>query len=80
MYVFQVIMCGAFYPNYFLKKEMLDEREAVRAVCGKDPTRTVYFQGFDNRQPGQLYVKQIKKWFSPNDQMQQSINVIFDNS
>jgi hypothetical protein len=33
-------MCGAFYPNYFLKEEV-DEEDALRMMCGHDPLDTV---------------------------------------
>lgn len=33
-------MCGAFYPNYFLKGE-IDEEDAVRMMSGHDPLETV---------------------------------------
>ena len=33
-------MCGAFYPNYFLKGQV-DEESALREMSGNDPLNTV---------------------------------------
>lgn len=33
-------MCGAFYPNYFLKGSV-DEESALREMSGNDPLNTV---------------------------------------
>ncbi|CAH0550541.1 unnamed protein product [Brassicogethes aeneus] len=81
--VLKVIMCGAFYPNYFIRSSEChrenEEKEHVRAVGGRNPLRTVYLTGFDNQQPGALYAKQIKKMFSDGHN-EQNINVGFDGS
>lgn len=37
---FQLVLCGAFYPNYFLKNE-IDEQESLRSMSGQDPFNTV---------------------------------------
>ena len=36
----QMVICGAFYPNYALKEES-DEMEAVKMLSSHDPLRTV---------------------------------------
>ncbi|XP_030761090.1 probable ATP-dependent RNA helicase spindle-E [Sitophilus oryzae] len=81
--VLKVVMAGAFYPNYFIKtSEGKDssEREAVKVVGGRDPFSTVYFTGFDPKQPGQIYVKQIKKMIEANIEKNADIHVGFDGS
>ena len=37
---FQMVLCGAFYPNYFVKGES-DEEEAMRFMSGRNPFTTV---------------------------------------
>jgi hypothetical protein len=37
---FQIIMCGAFYPNFFFKKE-IDEVDAMRLLSNHNPANTV---------------------------------------
>jgi len=54
---------GAFYPNYFLRGEQggqIDERDALKKLCGHDPRRSVYLMGMEPEQPGLLYAKLIK--------------------
>ena len=36
----QIIICSAFYPNYFFKKEF-DEMEAIKSLSNHDPLNTV---------------------------------------
>lgn len=59
----RVVLYGAFYPNYFTRDAVsgqIDEREAVKSLCGLDPFRTVRLQGFPVDQPPKAYVRQIK--------------------
>ena len=59
----RVAIFGAFYPNYFTRDAVagkIDEREAVKSLCGLDPFSTVRFQGFPCDQPTKPYVRQIK--------------------
>lgn len=68
--VLRVVICGAFYPNYFRRAEdagQVDEREAVKLLGGRDPYRTVYFKNMDLNQPGPLYNKRIKDFFRTNN-------------
>lgn len=72
-------MCGAFYPNYFVRSSdggQVDEKEAVKILGGRDPYRTVYFSNMDNDQPGQLYTNSIQKFFPQFD----NVRVSFDSS
>lgn len=60
----QIILAGAFYPNYFARGEQggqVDEKDAVRLLNGHDPYSTVYLAGFPTDQPKQLYKNAIKK-------------------
>lgn len=59
----KVVICGAFYPNYFIRSNeggQVDEAYAVKTLGGRDPYTTVYFTGKQPDQPGQLYVEPIK--------------------
>lgn len=40
MILFQVVLAGAFYPNYFTFGQP-DEEMAVRELAGKDPKTTI---------------------------------------
>lgn len=75
----KVVMCGAFYPNYFIRSAdagQVDEREAVKTLSGKDPYRSVYMSNMRRDQPGQLYVGFIKKFFN----CETDFSVTFDKS
>lgn len=77
--VLKVVMCGAFYPNYFIRSAnagQVDEREAVKILSGKDPYRTVYMNNMRRDQPGQLYVNNIKKYYN----CETDLSVAFDKS
>lgn len=77
--VLKVVMCGAFYPNYFIRTVnagQVDEREAVKTLSGKDPYRTVYMTNMKKDQPGQLYINFIKKYFN----CETDLSVTFDKS
>jgi ATP-dependent RNA helicase TDRD9 len=59
----RVVLYGAFYPNYFTRDAVsgqIDEREAVKELCGLDPFKTVRLQNFPPGQPHKAYVRQIK--------------------
>ena len=57
----RVVIFGAFYPNYFARDAgQIDEREAVKTMCGLDPYSSVRLQGFPIDQPSKAYVRQIK--------------------
>lgn len=63
--VLKVVICGAFYPNFFIRiPKQIDEREAVKILGGRSPFNTVYLQGMDSNQPGPLYISAIRKEMS----------------
>ncbi|KAL3288338.1 hypothetical protein HHI36_002786 [Cryptolaemus montrouzieri] len=69
--ILKVIICGAFYPNYFIRSAeygQIDERDAVKVVGGRDPYKTVYLTGIESGQPGGLYAKEIKKMLDLKDE------------
>ncbi|XP_052105936.1 ATP-dependent RNA helicase TDRD9-like [Mytilus californianus] len=57
----KLVMCGAFYPNYFLKGE-IDEEDAVRMMSGHDPLETVMVKGLPANQ-GSLYKQALEDQF-----------------
>lgn len=62
--ILKIIICGAFYPNYFIRSSdfgQVDAKEAVKLLNGRDPNNTVYFTNMKTNQPGHIYVRQIKK-------------------
>jgi ATP-dependent RNA helicase TDRD9 len=62
---FQMVIAGAFYPNYFVRGAQggqIDEREAVKRLVGRDPFNTVFLQNMPTNQPGELYAKTIKDY------------------
>lgn len=63
----RVVLYGAFYPNYFTRDAIsgqIDEREAVKSLCGLDPFKTVKLTNFPANHPGKAYVRQIKNSMS----------------
>ncbi|KAJ7345223.1 hypothetical protein JRQ81_001173, partial [Phrynocephalus forsythii] len=59
-FILQVVMAGAFYPNYFTLGQY-DEEVAVRELSGKDPKTTVMLK---NIPPYSfLYYKQLQSLF-----------------
>lgn len=53
----------------------IDEREAVKALVGRDPFNTVFLQGMPTDQPGELYAKTIKNYLKDcADEMKVSFN------
>lgn len=64
--VIKIVIAGALYPHYFVRRAEggeSDEREAVKMVGGNDPTNSVYLQGWPMQQPGLLYARQIQNIF-----------------
>ncbi|XP_026807070.1 probable ATP-dependent RNA helicase spindle-E [Rhopalosiphum maidis] len=62
----KVILAGAFYPNYFIRgtnNAYMDEHEVLKTLNEHDPYRTVYFTGFPNDQPKELYKEAIESLF-----------------
>ena len=63
-----IILFGAFYPNYFVKLSNPDlEKQAQRLLLDNDPTSTVYLHGFPSSHCdfGELYRNQITQLFVP---------------
>lgn len=57
----KLVMCGAFYPNYFLKGSV-DEESALREMSGNDPLNTVMVKGLPANQ-GLLYKQVLEDQF-----------------
>ncbi|KAM4014034.1 ATP-dependent RNA helicase TDRD9 isoform 1-T2 [Anomaloglossus baeobatrachus] len=73
-FILQVIMAGAFYPNYFTFGQP-DEEIGIRDLGGKDPKTTVWLK---NVPPyGFLYHKQIQSLFRQCGQVKA---ILFDGS
>lgn len=61
--VLKMIVCGAFYPNYF-NANKIDLQEAQRMVGGRDMKSTVQLKNMPMRE-GILYSQQINEIFKP---------------
>ncbi|CAI9737997.1 ATP-dependent RNA helicase TDRD9-like [Octopus vulgaris] len=61
--LFKLIICGAFYPNYFTR-DKIDEEQVMKTMSGKDPFNTVMINGLPSNQ-GSLYKSQIEQLFYP---------------
>ncbi|KAG8449310.1 hypothetical protein GDO86_016093 [Hymenochirus boettgeri] len=73
-FILQVVMAGAFYPNYFTFGQC-DEQIAVRELGGRDPQTTVMLK---NVPPyGFLYHKQIQSLFRQCGQVK---SILLDGS
>ncbi|OCT68434.1 hypothetical protein XELAEV_18039735mg [Xenopus laevis] len=73
-FILQVVMAGAFYPNYFTFGQA-DERTAVRDLAAKDPRTTVVLKNVPNY--GFLYYKEIQSLFRQCGQVK---SILFDGS
>lgn len=80
----QVILAGAFYPNYFVKRpqNVEDFKENItRCVSTADPMKTVYLRGWPMDQPGYLYAQKIQEIFSRHQGIpEKQIAISFDKS
>ncbi|KAI0215243.1 ATP-dependent RNA helicase TDRD9 [Lamellibrachia satsuma] len=63
--VLKMVLCGAFYPNYFVKGES-DEEEAMRFMSGRNPFTTVMVKGLPSNQ-GALYRGNLENMFTRCD-------------
>ena len=52
VFLLQVVLAGAFYPNYFTFGQP-DEEMAVRELAGKDPKTTIVVGGGRPLSPGE---------------------------
>lgn len=82
--ILKVVICGAFYPNYFtteLSNDPMVERDIFSELNGRDPNKTVYFTGLKRDRIRELYVNAIKDYFKntviPEDDLDR-IHVSFD--
>jgi len=78
--ILKIVIAGAFYPNYFIKRPLCDvasERRAYQTLSGCDPCNTVYFSNFNQNQYGPLYNQQIKELFRGIGVDPQNIEVRF---
>ena len=59
-FVFQIVIAGAFYPNYFVRDEphiMEDYKKTLqRDLANRPPETTVTFQGYPAGEPVELCV------------------------
>ncbi|XP_051008439.1 ATP-dependent RNA helicase TDRD9 [Acomys russatus] len=73
-FILQVVLAGAFYPNYFTFGQP-DEEMAVRELAGKDPNTTVVLKHIPPY--GFLYYKQLQSLFRQCGQVK---SIVFDGA
>uniref|UniRef100_A0A8B9TN04 ATP-dependent RNA helicase TDRD9 n=1 Tax=Anas platyrhynchos TaxID=8839 RepID=A0A8B9TN04_ANAPL len=73
-FILQVVMAGAFYPNYFTFQKC-NEEVAIRDLAGKDPKTTVLVKNIPPY--GYLYHKQLQSLFRQCGQVK---SVLYDGS
>ncbi|XP_071069675.1 ATP-dependent RNA helicase TDRD9 isoform X2 [Dasypus novemcinctus] len=73
-FILQVVLAGAFYPNYFTFGQP-DEEMAVRELAGKDPKTTVVLKHIPPY--GFLYYKQLQSLFRQCGQVK---SIVFDGA
>ncbi|XP_006879224.1 PREDICTED: putative ATP-dependent RNA helicase TDRD9 [Elephantulus edwardii] len=73
-FVLQVVLAGAFYPNYFTFGQP-DEEMAVRELAGNDPKTTVVLKHIPPY--GFLYYKQLQSLFRQCGQVK---SIVFDGA
>lgn len=80
----QIVLAGAFYPNYFIKRLQNREvyKENVTMTLGSlDPMKTIYLRGWPMKQPGYLYAKRFQEVFAKHQGiLEKQIEVSFDGS
>ena len=79
--ILQVVMFGAFYPNFFTKQSSAEvSLNADRLLDGRDPWNTVYLQGMKDSQSkvGELYSRQITGLFRECTAEPEKIHVSFE--
>ncbi|EFN82362.1 probable ATP-dependent RNA helicase spindle-E [Harpegnathos saltator] len=83
-FVLQVILAGAFYPNYFVKRPLnveAHEIDVVKNLNALDPLKTVCMRGWPVQQPGYLYARRLQEIFSRHHGIpKERIMVSFDGS
>ncbi|XP_008763207.1 ATP-dependent RNA helicase TDRD9 isoform X3 [Rattus norvegicus] len=73
-FILQVVLAGAFYPNYFTFGQP-DEEMAVRELAGRDPKTTVVLKHIPPY--GFLYYKQLQSLFRQCGQVK---SIVFDGA
>ena len=78
--VLEIVMFGAFYPNYFLQNVQSDlGNQTSKILAGKDPRTTVYLTGM--KEPhgnyGEIYSGQIKALFEDCTKEEERIHLTF---
>ncbi|XP_004584571.2 ATP-dependent RNA helicase TDRD9 isoform X1 [Ochotona princeps] len=73
-FILQVVLAGAFYPNYFTFGQP-DEEMAVRELAGKDPKTTIVLKHIPAY--GFLYYKQLQSLFRQCGQVK---SIVFDGA
>ncbi|MBW00006.1 putative ATP-dependent RNA helicase TDRD9, partial [Eschrichtius robustus] len=73
-FILQVVLAGAFYPNYFTFGQP-DEEMAVRELAGKDPKTTIVLKHVPPY--GFLYYKQLQSLFRQCGQVR---SIVFDGA
>ncbi|XP_006160134.1 ATP-dependent RNA helicase TDRD9 isoform X2 [Tupaia chinensis] len=73
-FILQVVLAGAFYPNYFTFGQP-DEEMAVRELAGKDPKTTIVLKHIPPY--GFLYYKQLQSLFRQCGQVR---SIVFDGT
>lgn len=83
-FVLQVVLAGAFYPNYFTKRLQNQEiyKEDITMTLGAlDPMKTIYLRGWPIKQPGYLYAKKFQEIFSKSQGIpEKQIVISFDRT
>lgn len=62
----KICIAGAFYPNYFVRSSYGTgtlQRDYFHTLCGNNPCNTVFFNKFDHKYIGELYIQKIKSLF-----------------
>ncbi|XP_004603827.1 ATP-dependent RNA helicase TDRD9 [Sorex araneus] len=73
-FILQVVLAGAFYPNYFTFGQP-DEEMAMRELAGKDPKTTIVLKHIPPY--GFLYYKQMQSLFRQCGQVK---SIVFDGA
>ncbi|XP_054164697.1 ATP-dependent RNA helicase TDRD9-like [Oppia nitens] len=60
--IVKVVMCAAFYPNFFTRNQ-IDIENIPKMLSAKDPLKTVAINGFPPNE-GPLYANKIRQLFS----------------
>ena len=79
--ILQIVMFGAFYPNFFTKQSSAEvSLNAEKLLNGRDPWNTVYLQGMKDSQSkfGELYTRQLTGLFRECTSEAEKIHVSFE--